>query len=426
MDSDAGAIGGIIVVLVLFLLDFIFTAFSAALQSTGETELLELLEREGRSPDEFQPFKDDSERLLHTGWFLHALLYVVAGYLITTLASLVRPYVVFPLAVVVFYLFGSSLPEMFGRRNAGRFLLRRVHLVKNVMKLLSPFTYLMTALSHGCICVLGIDPKSLEPEVTEDEIISMVNEGHEQGVLDEREAEMIQNIFELDGKKASDVMTHRKNITAIDGTTNLHDAIAFMVTQTVSRFPVYEESIDNILGVLHFRDAMKFHTIGTYEDWLIKDIPELLRGVRFVPETRGIDRLFRRMQAEKLQMVIIIDEYGQTSGLVTMEDILEEIVGNIQDEYDHDVQYIRACPGGGYLMDGMTPLSDAADALGITFEEDEYVTLNGWVVSRLDRIPADGELARVKDSGYLFHILKAENKMICLVKITKMKEEEKE
>ena len=254
----------------------------------------------------------------------------------------------------------------------------------------------------------------------------MVNEGHEQGVLDADEAEMIQNIFEMDDKKASDIMIHRKNIIGIDGHINLRDAIAFMVEQPVSRFPVYEENIDNIIGILHFKDAMKFHTMDSYDSWLIKDIPDLIRRARFIPETRGISDLFRSMQAEKLQMVIVSDEYGQTAGLLTMEDILEEIVGNIQDEYDKDVVFIRQTPDGSFLMDGMTPLSDVEDTLDIRFEGEEYDTLNGFLISRLDHIPADGEKADVEDKGYLFQILEAKNKIVRLVKISKIQEEEEE
>ena len=237
---------------------------------------------------------------------------------------------------------------------------------------------------------------------------------------------MIQNIFELDDKNAGNIMTHRKNMIGISGTVNLDDAIAFMVEESVSRFPVYEESIDNILGVLHFKDAMKFHTMGMYDNWLIKDIPGLLRQIRFIPETRGIDVLFRNMQAEKLQMVIVVDEYGQTAGLVTMEDILEEIVGNIQDEYDNEAPLIRQEAEGVYLMDGMAALSEVADTLDIRFEDEGYDTLNGLLISRLGRIPADGEQAEVMESGYLFQILKVEDKIIHLVKITKSNEEEKE
>lgn len=426
MDSDAGALFGTVLVIALFLLDFIFSAFLSALQTMSDTEIEELYEKEEKPAEAILALKDETDRLLYTGWLLKAIMYTGAGTLVSKLLELAPAWVVLPAAVIIFYLFGSSVPEMLGRWNAQKWLLHRAGTADILMKILYPFTYVMGALSRFCIRLFGIAPKSLEPEVTENEIISMVNEGHEQGVLDAHEAEMIQNIFELDDKNASDIMTHRKNIVAINGCINLRDAIAFMVGEPVSRFPVYEENIDNILGVLHFKDAMKFHTMEQYDDWLIKDIPKLLRQVRFIPETRGINDLFRKMQAEKQQMVIVVDEYGQTAGLVAMEDILEEIVGNIQDEYDNDVQMIRECAGGIYLMDGMTPLEDVAETLDIRLEEEEYDTLNGWLISLLDRIPADGEKAKVEEHGYLFHILKVENKMIRLVKISKTIEEEKE
>lgn len=327
MDSDAGALWGAVILFLLLLLDFVLTSFLSALNTVSASELEEAFEEAGRPPDEVMELREHRGKLTHTIWLINALICTMAGFLFKELERAVPAYVVFPVLAVVFYLFANSVPEMLGRRNAARVLLRRYGFVHRVMLVVSPVTFVMTAVSNGCVRIFGVDPQSLANEVTEDEIISMVNEGHEQGVLDAREAEMIQNIFELDDKKAADIMTHRKNIIAINGSTNLRDAISFMVGETVSRFPVYGESIDNVLGLLHFKDAMKFHTAGSYDDWLIKDIPQLLRPVRFIPETRGISRLFRTMQAEKLQMVLVADEYGQTSGLVAMEDILEEIVG---------------------------------------------------------------------------------------------------
>lgn len=424
MDSDAGALLGAVILAILFLLDFILTAFFSALRSVSDTELTEAFEAEEKPPDAALDLKGHPGQLMHTIWLVTAVTYTGAGFMITRMTRQYPVYVIFPVLAILFYLFGNSIPEMLGHKNGCRWVLRRFGIVKRVMALLSPFTFLMTVLSRFCIRLLGIDPQSLEQEVTEDEIISMVNEGHEQGVLDAREAEMIQNIFEMDDKKAADIMTHRKNIIGISGYVNLMDAINFMVEQPVSRFPVYEEEIDNITGILHFKDAMKFHTMNAYDDWLIKDIPGLLRPARFIPETRGIDLLLRSMQSAKLQMVLVSDEYGQTAGLVTLEDILEEIVGNIQDEYDKDVQLIKKVSSGAYLMDGMAPLSEVEQTLDISFEGEEYDTLNGLLISRLDRIPSDGEQPRIEEKGWLFQISKVENKIIRLVKITKMEEKE--
>ncbi|MDO5539893.1 MAG: hemolysin family protein [Eubacteriales bacterium] len=265
-----------------------------------------------------------------------------------------------------------------------------------------------------------------EPEdYIEEEIISKVNEGHEQGVIEANEAEMIQNILEFTDLEAQDVMTHRMNITAVDGTARLADALNFMLDDTHSRYPVYLDNIDNIIGLLYLKDAMRCHTKHEhkYNDWMIKDIPELLRKAVFIPETRSLSRLITNMQLKKLQMVIVADEYGQTAGLVAMEDILEKIVGNIQDEYDDDEVLIEECAGGDYVISGLAPLSEVSDALGITFEGVDYETLNGYLVSKLDKIPSEDERSEIITDGYSFQILNVANKIIDRVKVHKLDED---
>ena len=177
-----------------------------------------------------------------------------------------------------------------------------------------------------------------EDDVIEEEIISMVKEGHEQGVLMESEAEMIHNIFEYADKEAKDIMTHRKNIVAIDGDMSFYDMVAYVDDTGKSRFPVYEGDIDNIIGVLLIKDAFLYCQKNEIFRTSVKDIPGLVREVDFITETIKINNLFQKMQSEKSQICIVIDEYGQTSGLVAMEDILEEIVGEIEDEHDEEEQ----------------------------------------------------------------------------------------
>ena len=269
-----------------------------------------------------------------------------------------------------------------------------------------------------------LNPSSHEDDVTEEEIISMVNEGHEQGVLRASEAEMIHNIFEFGDKEAKDIMTHRKNLIAIDGELSYNDAVPFIIENNKSRYPVYLEDIDNIIGVLHIKDAFAFAQKNEVFRTSIKDIPGLIRDVDFVPETLNINRLFKMMQAKKSHMVIVVDEYGQTSGAVAMEDILEEIVGNIEDEHDEEEQLIRKNPDGSYLMNGSASLSDVIEVLHLPIDEDAFDTLNGLLVSLLDKIPSDGEKAEVHAYGYVFSILKVENKMIHEVRVQKSKEKE--
>ena len=163
-------------------------------------------------------------------------------------------------------------------------------------------------------------------KITEQEIISIVNEGHETGVLQDSEVEMIQNIFEFTDKEAKDIMTHRKHICALDGTKTLAQVLDLVLAEPYSRFPVYLDGIDNIIGILHIKEVMAFSRSQEYMDWQIKDIEGLFSPGEFIPETRKISDLFQKMQLKKAHMVIVVDEYGQTSGLVAMEDILEEIV----------------------------------------------------------------------------------------------------
>lgn len=237
---------------------------------------------------------------------------------------------------------------------------------------------------------------------------------------------MISNIFEFGDKEAQDIMTHRNNIVAIDGEMMLKDAIRFMLEGKNSRYPVYEETIDHIIGILHLKDAMRFHADGNKMDCPIRELGGLLREPNFVPQTKHIDELFREMQEEKLQMVIVVDEYGQTDGLIAMEDILEEIVGNILDEYDEDTEHIEEKSEDEYLIEGKTPLEELEERLHITFDEEEFETLNGFLISKMDRIPEPDEQFSMDYKGYHFQILSVENKMIQSVLVTRLPKEEPE
>ena len=263
------------------------------------------------------------------------------------------------------------------------------------------------------------NPSVHEDDVTEEEIKSMVNEGHEQGVLLASEAEMINNIFEFGDKEAKDIMTHRKNLIVIDGNLSYNDAVSFIIENSKSRYPVYLDDIDNIIGVLHIKDAFAFAQKNEVFRTSIKDIPNLIREVDFVPETLNIHTLFKMMQAKKSHMVIVVDEYGQISGAVAMEDILEEIVGNIEDEHDEEETLIRQNPDGSYLMNGLASMPEVIELLGLPVDEDAFETLNGFLVSLLEKIPNDGETAQINMYGYDFNVLKVEDKMIREVLVRK-------
>ena len=318
---------------------------------------------------------------------------------------------------VAFFLvcLGVIIPKHVAAKSPIRFCYKALSVVEWAIKLLSPFTWLISVAAFVVLKAVGIDIRSSNEKVTEEDIMYMVNEGHDQGVLEASEAEMITNIFEFDDKVASDIMTHRKNVVALESTMTLKETVDFIVKEANnSRFPVYEEDIDNIVGVLHMRDVLYFAEQEEYLDRPISQIDGLLRSAHFAPEAKNINALFKEMQSEKIHMEIVIDEYGQTAGIVTMEDILEEIVGNIMDEYDNEEPDIVVKENGSFQLSGMTPLDDVEDALEMEFDEDDkdnFDTLNGFLISRLGHLPEDDEKGQVVFGGYRFSIVKAENKI---------------
>ena len=262
-----------------------------------------------------------------------------------------------------------------------------------------------------------------KPEEVEEDILTMVSEGQEQGTIEDDEAEMISNIFALNDKEAGDIMTHRSQICALEADMTLKEAPDQMLDGTNSRFPVYEENIDHIIGILFLKDAFRMNRIAANRKMAVKDIPDLLRKAVFVTEKKKIDTLFREMQQKKVQMAMVIDEYGQTAGLVTMEDILEEIVGNILDEYDEEESHIQKKGQDEYVIDGMSELRELEDRFGIDFEEEEFDTLNGFLISKMDRIPEENEEFSIMVGDYKFQILKVENRRIEKVLVVKQETE---
>lgn len=353
-----------------------------------------------------------TERQLKLDWVPAKAILVLAA----VLSTLLLLYIVLTLGVL--------LPKKVAARVPERWAYACITPVFFVTRILSPFTGLVTVTTGVILRLFGIRDKSGETDVTEEEIINMVNEGHEQGVIQASEAEMITNIFELGDKEAQDIMTHRRNVVAIDAETVLSDAINFMLEGKNSRYPVFEENIDHIIGILHLKDAMRFHADGDKLNCPLRELEGLMREPCFVPRTKNINELFREMQADKLQMVIVVDEYGQTDGLLAMEDILEEIVGNIMDEYDEDREYIEDKGNDEYVIEGKTPLEELEERFGLSFENEEFETLNGFLISRMDKIPEPDEQFDVDYNGFHFKILSVENKMIQSVLVTRLPEEE--
>ncbi len=263
--------------------------------------------------------------------------------------------------------------------------------------------------------------KKRQGDGAEQEILDIVSEGTENGVIEQSEAEMISNIFELSDKEAGDIMTNRGNITAIDDETKLKDALKLVLNSSFSRYPVYHEDLDHIVGILHLKDIVRIHYETPKQNPPLSQLQALIREPVYVPETKSVNILFREMQSTNTQMVIVVDEYGQTSGLVAMEDILEEIVGNIRDEYDEeDPTIIEGDNAETFLIEGMTKLEELSERFSIDFGETEYETINGYLTAMIGHIPEEGEKFETDIDGWHFTVEEVEDKVIRTIQVQRL------
>ncbi len=456
MDDDGPNVTYFLLIFVIMLLiDVLFYGFGAAIENLKPEDLNRqdkddangngLIKRNTKSADRLLQILEHPSRYINTIQLvtllvnmLFGITYIrVFGSLIEGLISGAFKNIVLLQAVsytaavlIIMYIvltFGVLIPRKLGARYPEKWAMNCVTAISAIIRILSPFTGLIRFTAMGILRIFGFHWEADENDVTEEEIKSMVSEGQEQGVLQDSEADMISNIFEYSDKQARDIMTNRKAMVCIDGNTTLKEAVNFMLDMNNSRFPVYLDNIDHIIGILHIRDAMKKLSEHVDDDTPLRKTRGLLRSPKNVPETRNIDTLFHEMQKSKTQMVIVIDEYGQTAGLVSMEDILEEIVGKIMDEYDEEEDYIEATSNEDeFIIEGKTPLEDLEERFGITFEDAQFETVNGLLISQLDRIPNEGENFTAEIEGYSFKILEVKNHMIQSVLVKRIKKADDE
>lgn len=417
MDGSSPIILSIILV-ILFIITLIIYLYSSAIRNVNDNELEEIREKDEALYKKINKIIDYPTELINTVQSASVLITLIVGMVIGVyIEGLIRWLVSGLLWIIVFMTFGIIIPKKLGTRNSKRKLCKMTGIVYLLGILYKPITIAVQLISNVFLRICGIDPNEPEENVTEEDIISVINEGHEQGVLLASEAEMINNIVEFGDKDAMDIMTRRTNIVGLDGEMLLEEAAKNILKLNKSRFPVYIGDIDNIIGVVNFRDIMSESQKDINNKKKLCDINGLVRKATFIPETKKINVLFKVMQSEKIHMAIVIDEYGQTSGIVAMEDILEEIVGNILDEYDEDDIDIIRREDGAYVVKGTTSLDDITEKLGISFSED-YETLNGFLTYKFERILANDERPELVIDNVRYKILSVKNRMIALVLIS--------
>ncbi|MFL0248569.1 hemolysin family protein [Candidatus Clostridium stratigraminis] len=312
---------------------------------------------------------------------------------------------------------GELLPKRIALQSSEKIALFAARPIIIISKLFIPFVKILTISTNFFSRVLNLDNESSDEKVTEEEIRMMIDVGEENGVLNETEKEMIDGIFEFDNTLAKEIMTPRTNVFTINIKTPLTALMDSILEEQYSRIPVYEDETDNIIGILFMKDL--FSAMNKKELEKI-DIKEILRPAYFVPETKNIDILFRELQKSKNYMAILIDEYGGFSGIVTIEDLIEEVMGNIFDEYDEDYEsseYIKKVDNSTYMVSGLVGIDEINERLELNLPSEHFDTVGGFVIDLIGSIPKKDEEHIVEYENLTFRVEKIDEKRIELIKL---------
>lgn len=315
--------------------------------------------------------------------------------------------------------FGELVPKRIAMKNYEKIAYGSVGIIRGISIVTAPFVRFLTFSTNMISKIFGVSAQD-EETVTEEEIRMMVDVGEEKGAIEEEEKELINNVFEFNDKVVSEVMLHRTEIFAVDIKSNISDILAEIDDFKYSRIPVYEESIDDIKGILYTKDLIKF--LKKQKDGKVKSI---MREAYFVSENKPINDLFKELQKNKKQIAVVLDEYGGTSGIITMEDILEELVGNIFDEYDEVELEYEKIDDNTFMINGNVSVYEAKKILEIDIQDGDYDTLSGYLIEQLGRIPKDNEKPVIETQEVTYKIEEYEDKRIIKVKACKNKEVEK-
>ncbi|MEO1165013.1 MAG: hemolysin family protein [Chloroflexota bacterium] len=383
---------------VLLVVDVLLTLSYAALQNSRQSELQEMADN-NRGFAKTALTLLDAKSQLYITYTLSSLL-IAVGIALASIFWLVVPAVSgtlalsTPLAVgtvflisLVALILGTILPEAVGSAYAMNLLPVMTGFMRLVLVILSPLTRILLALSTLLARLFGSD--QLVNTVTEEEIMTLVNAGNSGGTIEDEEREMIFSILQLDETYAREIMVPRIDIQAIEADTVLSEALDAFLRTGFSRIPVFEENIDKVIGLLYAKDLLNLWHNGGLEGHTVR---ELVRTAHFVPETRPADDLLRDLQSRKIHMAIVVDEYGGTSGLVTIENIMEEIVGDIQDEYDVNEETEYTMLGDNYIIDAGMDVDDVNELLGTSINPEDSDTLGGYIFLQIGRVPIVGEV----------------------------------
>ena len=444
MDDPGSIILKVVLLFALILVNAFFAMSEMAIVTLNDSKMEKMADEGHKKAKKVLRLTEDSSRFLSTiqvgvtlaGFLTSAVAATSFSSILTawltdlfsitdkSVIGLVASLSLILITIIISYfslVLGELLPKRIAMHNPESISFRVVGILLFFKAIMRPIVALLSVSTNGMLRIFGINPKDAPQAVTEEEIRMLVDVGEEKGVIEESQKEMINNIFEFDDIVAADVMTHRTDVVAIDINDSFTTVLKTVMEEGYSRIPVYDDDLDDIKGVLYVKDLLKF--VG--QDLPKRGVAKLMRKAYFVPESKKCGELFAEMTEKRIQLAIVSDEYGGFAGIVTIEDLLESIVGNMQDEYDDEEEEFEKLNDTTYTIDGVTDIEEVEEELGIKLPQGEYDTVAGMIMSILGRIPEENETPMVEVAGCEFTVESINERRIERVKIVKLPVEEK-
>lgn len=415
MDYSTGDLIQIGLLVILLIGSGFFSASETALMSLSKIKIRHMEEDKIKGAKLVASLLEDPSRLLSSILIGNNIVNIAATSISTALfVSILGSQGVAPataLMTVLVLIFGEITPKTISANSPERVSVFVAKPIKLFMTILSPIVWVFNVITKVIFKLLGVDDNGVKPFITEEELKTMVNVSHEEGVLEIEEREIINNVFEFGDMQAKEAMVQRLDMIAIDVEDSYDEIIELFKHEKLSRMPVYEETIDNIIGVLNIKDVIFL----TDEEVKNFDIRNYIRSPLFTYEFKKITQLLEEMKKEKSQMAIVVDEYGGTAGLITIEDLIEVIVGDIEDEYDEEDDDIQVISPTEFLVEGSTKISDVNDILDFELESEEFDSIGGYIIGYIKHIPEENELIEV--DGIKFNIESVDKNRIKKIRI---------
>ena len=386
---DSSDVPQLIILLILLGLSAFFSSAETALTTVNKIRIRSLAEDGNKRAKTVLKITDDSGKMLSAILIGNNIVNLSAASLTTSLAysfggSMVA--IASGILTVLILLFGEITPKTMATIHAEKMALIYAPIISIFMKVMTPVIFIINGLSIGVLFLLRVDPNAKNDLMTETELRTIVDVSHEDGVIESDEREMIYNVFDLGDAKAKDVMVPRVHVTFADVNSTYEELLDIFREDKFTRLPIFEDTTDNVVGTINMKDLLLYDNTKEFH------IRDILREAYFTYEYKSISELLVEMRQASFNIAIVLDEYGETAGLITLEDILEEIVGEIHDEYDENEEdFVQEVTEREYIIEGSMNLDDLNDRLDLDLNSEEYDSLGGFIIERLDRLPEAGD-----------------------------------